>query len=268
MSVADFIRWELRKVPDRPAQARRLAIDKFDRTPHRLHEAAKRWPRPSTQLVCIYRYSNHGYVEEILHNFEGRTALWALDKPHPALASHTYGSGPGGRFALLNILISELPDDGSRLVITDDDVTFAPGSLVTLVKTATHFDIDLAQPAHGPLSLCSHDFNRFQRGVIGRRTMWVEIGPTLVFSPKARDELLPLPENSMMGWGHEIVWHQAAKDGLALGVIDGVRVRHRGYVAASYDLKEAEAEDARALAKYEMTSQRDMQITVSYLAID
>ena len=60
----------------------------------------------------------------------------------------------------------------------------------------------------------------------------------------------------------------AAKDGLALGVIDGVRVRHRGYVAASYDLKEAEAEDARALAKYEMTSQRDMQITVSYLAID
>ena len=218
MSVADFIRWEIRNAPRRATQARRVAIDEFDRAPHRLHKAAKRWPLPSTQLVCVYRYSNHAHVEAILDNYEVRAALWALDKTHPALASQTCGSGPGGRFALLNRLIGELPEDGSHLVITDDDVTFAPGSLATLVKTSAHFGIDLAQPAHGPLSHCSFDYNRFQRGVIGRRTMWVEIGPTVLFGPKARDELLPLPENSTMGWARRqcgtkqrrMAWHSVS----------------------------------------------------------
>ena len=268
MSIADFIRWEIRKAPNRAKQARRIAIDEFDCAPRRLQKAAKRWPLPSTQLACIYRYNNHAHVEAILHEFEGRAALWALDKTHPALAPQTYGCGPGGRFALLNRLIAELPADGSYLVITDDDVTFAPGGLATLIKTSAHFGIDLAQPAHGPLSHCSFDFNRFKRSIIGRRTMWVEIGPTLVFSPKARGELLPLPEDSAMGWGQEAVWHQAAKNGLALGIIDAVRMRHRGYIAASYDLEEAEAEDARALARYGLTSQSQMQMTVSTLAID
>jgi hypothetical protein len=268
MGIADFIRWEVRKAPNRATQARRVAIDVSDRTPHQLRKAARRWPLPSTQLVCVYRYNNHAHVEAILQNFEGRAALWALDTTHPTLASKTCGSGPGSRFSLLNRLIGELPEDGSHLVITDDDVTFAPGSLATLVKTSAHFGIDLAQPAHGPLSHCSFDFNRFQRGVIGRRTMWVEIGPTVVFGPKARAELLPLPENSTMGWGQEAVWHQAAKNGLALGIIDGVRMRHRGYIAAAYDLEAAEAEDARALAKYGLTSQSEMQMTISRLEID
>ena len=151
---------------------------------------------------------------------------------------------------------------------TDDDVTFAPGSLATLVKTTAHFGLDLAQPAHGPLSHCSWDFNRFQPGVIGRRTMWVEIGPTLIFGPKARSELLPFPENSTMGWGQEAEWYQAAKNGLVLGIIDGVRMRHRGWIAASYDREIAEADNARALAKYGLTSNGEMQVTVSSLVID
>lgn len=153
-------------------------------------------------------------------------------------------------------------------MVTDDDVTFAPGGLATLVRTAPHFGVDLAQSAHGPLSHCSWDFNRFQSGIVGRRTLWVEIGPTLTFGPRARRGLLPFPENSMMGWGQEAVWHLASKDGLVLGIIDGVRMRHRGRVAESYNRETAEAENAAALAKYGLKWNAEMQVTVSRLVID
>jgi hypothetical protein len=247
---------------------RRIMTDEFDRTPRRLEEAAKRWPLPSTQLICVYRYANHARVEAMLEGLDVRVALWALDRKHPALASKTIGTGPGGRFFLLNRLAAEMPEDGSHLVITDDDVSFAPGALATLVRTVAHFGVDVAQPAHGPLSHCSWDFNRFQPGVFGRRTLWVEVGPTVVFGPKARSGLLPFPDDSTMGWGQEVAWHLAAKDGLVLGIVDGVRVRHRGHVAAFYDRGVAEAASAAALAKHGLTSTREMQVTVATLVID
>jgi hypothetical protein len=269
MGTEDFLRL-LRRLRPRAAfrVGRRVMTDEFDRTPRRLEEAAKRWPLPSTQLVCVYRYANHAHVEAMLEGLDVRAALWALDRKHPALASKTIGTGPGGRFFLLNRLAAEMPEDGSHLVITDDDVSFVPGALATLVRTAAHFCVDVAQPAHGPLSHCSWDFNRFQPGVFGRRTLWVEVGPTLVFGPKARSGLLPFPDDSTMGWGQEVAWHLAAKDGLVLGIVDGVRVRHRGHVAASYDRVEAEAASAAALAKHGLTSTREMQVTVATLVID
>ena len=203
----------------------------------------------------------------MLEGFDVQVALWALDRVHPALAPRTIGAGRAGRFSLLNRLVAEMPNDGSHLLVTDDDVTFAPGGLSTLVRTAARFCVDLAQPAHGPLSHCSWNFNRFQPGIAARRTLWVEIGPTLVFSPKARIGLLPFPEESMMGWGQEVTWHLAAKNGLALGIIDGVRMRHRGQVAASYHRGEAEVANATALVEYGLTSNEEMQVTVANLTI-
>jgi hypothetical protein len=267
VGAADFFRLLRPRAAYCAAVARRVTTDEFDRTPHRLQEAAKRWPLPSAQLICVYRYTNHHHVKAMLEGLDVRAALWALDKTHPALASQTVGTGPGARFALLNRLVAELPEDGSYLVVTDDDVTFTPHGLATLVRTAHHFCVDLAQPAHGPLSHCSWDFNRFQAGVVGRRTLWVEIGPTLIFGPKARSGLLPFPEKSTMGWGQEVEWYLAAKDGLVLGIIDGVRMRHRGDVAASYNREMANAANAAALAEYGLTSNSEMQVTISNLVI-
>jgi hypothetical protein len=240
MGAANF----LRLVPPRTvyyaAVTQRVITDRFDRTPRRLELAAQLWPMPQTQLVCVYRYANHANVEAMLEGFDVQVALWALDRVHPALAPRTIGTGRAGRFSLLNRLVAEMPNDGSHLLVTDDDVTFAPGGLSTLVRTAARFCVDLAQPAHGPLSHCSWNFNRFQPGIA---------------------------EESMMGWGQEVTWHLAAKNGLALGIIDGVRMRHRGQVAASYHRGEAEVANATALVEYGLTSNEEMQVTVANLTI-
>jgi hypothetical protein len=238
-----------------------MAGNLVDPTPRRLERAARGWESPPARLVCVYRYRNHPMVERLVSESSLPAALWALDRPHPVLARWTVGDGPGGRFELLNRLTGESGDD--YLVVTDDDVTFAPAGLTTALRTAHRLGLDLAQPAHGPLSRCSWDFNRVRPGRVARRTLWVEVGPTLIFSPHAQERLLPFPEDEGMGWGIEAEWYKAAREGLVLAVIDGVRMRHRGVVAASYNRADALRASASVLAANGVSWTSDMQVEVS-----
>jgi hypothetical protein len=45
---------------------------------------------------------------------------------------------------------------------------------------------------------------------------------------------MPLPDDFGMGWGLELVWHQARRDDERFGQVDAVRQRHRGRIGRDY----------------------------------
>jgi hypothetical protein len=78
---------------------------------------------------------------------------------------------------------------------------------------------------------------------VARLTRYVEQGPCVILSPRAREQILPFPEDIGMGWGVEASW--ATHADLRLGIIDAVHLRHLKAVSPSgYDV---DAEWERAL---------------------
>jgi hypothetical protein len=177
------------------------------------------------------------------------------------LANWTIGEGPGARLELLNGLTAQL--DAGYLVVTDDDVTFSRRGLLAAIKVAHHLGMDLAQPAHGPLSRSTYEFNRFKPGILARRTMFVEQGPVLILSPTAQRTVLPFPVVDQMGWGVEVHWYAAAAQGLVLGILDAIRMTHHGRVGASYNRATADRSLAKALSSRDITSVFQMQTVLS-----
>jgi len=192
---------------------------------------------PPLGLVLVYRNRNAVTVEQLLQQAgpQVRIALWALDEVAPALASLTVGQGPGPRCALLNRCaeLLGLPADG-WLVLADDDVTMVRGTLPDLLRVAIFAGLDVCQPTHASDSTCSWEINEHHPMTLVRTSRFVETGPLVLMSPKARAACLPLPEAFAMGIGVEAVWGGRLE--LRTALVDALTMRHLGRVGETYDL--------------------------------
>lgn len=198
--------------------------------------APRRAPRAAS-LVCVYRYDNVAFVEQLLAQrgeLRLHAALWALDRPHPRLDRFTLGCGPGGKFDLLNGLLDHVPSD-QHLVVADDDVVLARGDLGRLLDLVDAAGFGLAQPAHARRSHATFGVTRRRRMSTARLSTFVEIGPLFVVAPAWRHHVVPFPPNAGLGWGLDLRWTRLAADGCRLGMVDRVTLRHCRPVAGGYD---------------------------------
>ena len=160
---------------------------------------------------------------------------------------------PASKYALLNRLLAAEDLDGYDYVITTDDDIVLPESFLDLflgVQAALGFD--LAQPARTPNSHVDHPIVIQQRGVLARRTLFVEIGPLVSFGREIFDLVLPFDESNPMGWGFENVWSRLLSErGRAQGIVDAVPVDHSiREPVAHYEWADAVADRERYLAAH------------------
>jgi glycosyltransferase involved in cell wall biosynthesis len=135
---------------------------------------------------------------------------------------------PTPKYALLNRLLDEEdPSSYDFVVNVDDDIVLPPGFLDLLLGVQAGVGFDLAQPARTPSSHLDHPIVVQQRGLVARRTLFVEIGPVVSFGRAIYDLVFPFDETNPMGWGFENVWsHRLREHGFAQGIIDAVPVDH------------------------------------------
>ena len=191
-------------------------------------------------FACVYRARNAGIVGHLVEQaLTARLdiALWALDESVSALQQWTRGVGHGARVPLLNELTAKLPIGSLQtLVIADDDVMFATGTLPELLRIAEDGGFGLAQPAHAPDSHYSHALTRRRILTTARLTTFVEIGPIVVIRAPWITRVVPFPDQYGMGWGLDVVWSDLRMDGCRLGIVDAIEIRHVGPAGREYDL--------------------------------
>lgn len=193
-------------------------------------------PCPPLGVVSVYRAHNARVLGRLIDQLAApaRIACWALDEPAEPLTWCTVGTGGGLRLPLLNRALEALGLSADAwLVLADDDVVMRSGSVADLVRAAGQLGFDVAQPSHGAGSTHSWPLHAHRRLTLARSTRFVETGPLLVMSPRARAVCLPLPEELGMGWGSEIRW--ATRLELRTGIVDAVTMVHTGRVAGAYD---------------------------------
>ena len=254
-------------VPERALRAAYLAgvrgpLELADPAPVLAARAATA-PAPQLALATVYRRRNAETVSELLDELPRSAVvqLWALDEPDPGLADVTLGTGPGPRLTLLNRLLAALPAGDRWTVIADDDVRFVRGSAPRLAALAAAAGLDVAQPAHDRLSKVNHPATRVRPLRIARETRFVEAGPLVLLSPRARAALVPLPERLGMGWGVEATW--AARADLRLGIVDAVRMRHLERTAAGYDASAQRVQEEQELAAHGFAGWTELQRATS-----
>ena len=217
-------------------------------------------------VTGIYRQRNADILRRMLEGIDAgrvRTALWALDAVAPSLESRTFGEGPGGKFELINRLLSLVPlVDSEYLAVADDDVSFTRGSLNRFVDVAAGGRLHLAQPAHDRRSHRSHEITRRRRFSKARQTTFVEIGPVFLVAPELRERVVPFPDGVGMGWGLELQWHDLHTAGARLGIVDAVAVRHHVPPGAGYDLEAERSANRERLKSRGWERMSDMQVTV------
>jgi hypothetical protein len=185
----------------------------------------------SAALLCVYRERNREGVRALVEEatrLRLSVALWALDGvAAPDLARATVGAGRGLRMDLLNRLWQAVRASAPRqVVVADDDVSFARGSLGSLLEAVAVCGFGIAQPARGGDAGWSHEITRSRALTLARETTFVEIGPMFVVSGDWVPRVLPFPEGFGMGWGLELVWLDLQREGCRLGVVDCVTVSH------------------------------------------
>lgn len=161
------------------------------------------------------------------------TQAWVALNGEPAdagLAAVTVARASGfvPKFVLVN---RELARHDWRaydfVVICDDDVVVSRGFLDAFLDLQREADLALAQPARTRNSHADWKFVRRRRGIRGRCTRFVEIGPLVSLRRDFAARVLPLDEASPMGWGYDFVWPLVAEAaGLRIGIIDATPVDH------------------------------------------
>jgi hypothetical protein len=213
-------------------------------------------------LVGVYRAGYGHYARDISRPALGSgwtVAWWALNAVADELADVTVGVGTGGKFDLLNEVVSSLEGGFDWLVVSDDDLVFTRGDLVKLWRRCAQAGLDLAQPGREDTRI-SHDITKARPYSRARRTSFVEVGPLFVVGPRWRDRVVPFPPGMGMGWGLELDWFELAEEGCVLGVVDSVRMRHEG--DRSYDIRaEVERMDQRFAARG-VESWAEIQVTL------
>jgi hypothetical protein len=179
-------------------------------------------------VVAVYRNGKAGHIKMLLKQcpIDSEVRLWALDGD-PGWVRGTVGSGPGNRCELLDRLLAWAPvDEGTWVVVVDDDVVFSRGSVSKLIRVCEAAGLDIAQPAHSAGSYWSHPFTVSRPWCSVRITKWIECGPLFVVSPKARHKVLPLAAAGM-GWVLEHRWSRLEREGeVRLGIVDSRHVVH------------------------------------------
>lgn len=248
----------------------RLVLGLADRASH---SARGQWPSvspPPMVLVSVYRAANAGLLKphiELAQRVGWRVALWALDHPHPDLLYSTVGVGPGPRFRHVNHLLAQAQlgsDEG--LLLVDDDVSMAHGSLAELVRIGSAAGLSVFQPAHAPDSSYSYPLTRARPASLVRETSFVEIGPVVAVTAAAVARLFPAEvlSDADMGWGVDAQWAQLRTPRFRFGVVDAVRVRHQAPVGAAYDTVAMDATLSARLARAGVDDVQSAQRTLQY----
>ena len=161
-------------------------------------------------------------------------------------------SEPTPKYSLLNRLLAEEDLSSYDFVVsTDDDIVLPEGFPDLFLGVQAGVGFDLAQPARTPNSYVDHPIVLQQRGVLARRTLFVEIGPLVSFGREIHDLVFPFDETNPMGWGFENVWaHQLRDRGLSQGIVDAVPIDHSiREPVANYEWSDANADRERYLAQ-------------------
>jgi hypothetical protein len=229
------------------------ALDRAALIGRRADALARSAPRRRVLVVGVYRPGallTHELARLRSERHDVRFAFGATGPPEPALAAQTVAEGlSGGKFANLNRVLAETPEDVDWLLVVDDDLRLPPRFLDRFVGICERFRLDLAQPAQTQRSHSAWRVTRRRPASLVRETRFVEIGPLTAFGRRAAADLLPFPELDF-GWGLDLHWAAlAAERGWRLGVVDATPVRHESAtVGAAYDSAAAETEAARFLA--------------------
>jgi hypothetical protein len=216
-------------------------------------------------ILTVYRRENapvfaNAVAPAIAAGWDVRA--WGLDGVEPGLAGITCGSGPAGRFDLMNRLLAASPaDPTSWTVVLDDDVRFVHGDVPRFVGFAIRAGLDLAQPAHVQGSAASHQFTLARRSALARTTTFVEIGPVFALSPGGRDRIFPLQTSSAMGWGADVAWSALTAEGFRLGIVDAITMEHLAAVGLNYPTGDERQALLRAVRDAGATSLEDLQRT-------
>ena len=192
---------------------------------------------PPVLVLMVYRAKNAQIVKAFIRqvNSNADVRLWALDAIAPELEEQTVGSGPGSRFSNFNRLYNAKPiEEGSWVVLADDDVFFVRGSLTRTISIMKQGGLSLAQPSQSILGWWTFPFNVARPLLVARDTNYVEQGPLLVVDPLFAKLILPLPDEGDMGWGIEAEWYRAKEGRYRIGVIDDCRVVHCARAGSTY----------------------------------
>jgi len=216
-------------------------------------------------FAAIYRSTNASTMGSLVS--QARTAglvvrLWALDAVVDDLKDVTIGVGPGEKFPLLNRLLADVSRPAACLVVADDDVVLPGSSLIDFLYIARRCCFGIAQPAHLPSSLISHQITRRRRWSIARLTTFVEIGPLFSVSAHWRNRVLPFPSDVGMGWGLEAAWMRLQAEGCRLGIVDATPMQHVNPPNVSYVSPEDEFRSQQALRELGVRRWRDTQRTL------
>lgn len=155
------------------------------------------------------------------------------------------------KFQLLNELLAETPlNTYDYVVVCDDDIVCPHRFLDSLLGVQEKYGFALAQPARTEESYTDHPIVEAHRGLLARRTQFVEIGPVFSIHSSAFDVLLPFDMRSPMGWGYEQIWaYEALQHGWSLGIIDGCPVDHGlRKPVANYAWRDAKQQQLELLA--------------------
>lgn len=201
-------------------------------------EASPSPAKPRVLILGIYLANRPNTAGHLVRRFS-ESRRYAVDQawvglngttPDEALAAATVERIDGfvPKFVILNRLL------GSRdwasydyLVFVDDDIVIPVGFLDAFLDLQARFDLALAQPARTRNSHADRKFCRQRKGIRGRRTRFVEIGPVFSVRRDFAPAILPFDETSGMGWGYDFVWPVLAeRAGLGIGIIDATPVDH------------------------------------------
>jgi hypothetical protein len=129
------------------------------------------------------------------------------------------------------LLVNELVADAAKfdwILLVDDDVELPPYFVDDFIGFADRFDFALCQPARTTDSYIDHMIVMQSSGLLARRTRFVEIGPVTAIRRDAAPLILPVAEDSGMGWGLDFVWPMLMeKAGLRMGIVDATPIAHR-----------------------------------------
>jgi hypothetical protein len=210
-------------------------LRKASSAPESINSALKN--DPPVLLLMVYRTKNAQLVKALLRqvNSNADVRLWALGEIAPELADQTIGSGLGARFSNFNKLYNAKPiQEGSWVVLADDDVLFVRGSLTRTISIMKQAGLSLAQPSQSILGWWTFPFNVARPFLVARDSNYVEQGPLLVADPLFAKLILPLPDENDMGWGIEAEWYRAKEGRYRIGVIDDCRVVHYARAGSTY----------------------------------
>jgi glycosyltransferase involved in cell wall biosynthesis len=160
------------------------------------------------------------------------------------------------KFQIINdLLTKEKLNQYDYVILMDDDIVLPALFLDQFIALQERLDFVIAQPARTSNSYIDHPIVEQQRGVLARRTLFVEIGPVVSFHKSVFGIVFPFDLTSPMGWGYENVWaHRLEQARMKMGIIDVVPVDHSlRKPVAFYHWDEANRQRSLYLSKHEHT---------------